>query len=170
MSIQRMQKQVADLQKTLETSKLAAATERQLAKGAKLRAELSEALGRHGVPAKNIKHAAAYLIHEDVVKWDDDGESIVFAGADGDVRLVTGVGRWVKGEGKHYASPRGDAGSAAPSKGSDRGSSPGGTPSKEELGTALGRVVFDRPGASAPKTREELGAALGRVIFGSGAR
>jgi hypothetical protein len=108
-------KRLAELEQTNKQIQAERDAERGRARDAHLRQQLSDALVKHGVDATRVRHAVGILIDsEKRVRFDDDGESVVFKDPtdNQDVDLLTGVRSWVKSDdGKFYLPPRGVNGS-----------------------------------------------------------
>lgn len=116
-----------------------AASEEQKRRDTAMRQRFAEQLAEHGIEGVRAKHAIALLLDsEKRVRYDDDGETLVFRGSDGDVDLRQGLKDWARSDdGKHFLPPRGTVGSGdkpgggAPKKGND------GQPDRSALANAL---------------------------------
>lgn len=107
-----LQKQLSELKNATEAQKREVEAERAKASDMRLRQRLGEMLTENGIDGPRVKHAIGYLVDaEKRVRLD--GESIVFADANGEpLDGPTGLKAWLSSDdAKLYLPPRGAAGS-----------------------------------------------------------
>jgi len=112
--VKGLQKKLVELEEQNRKSQAERDTERARARDVALRQKLSEELARHGIDSRYTKQAIGFLVDaEKRVRWEDDGESLVFRDADGsEIDLQTGLRSWAKtDDAKIYMPPRGVTGS-----------------------------------------------------------
>jgi len=136
--VKGLQKKLAELEDQTRRAQAERDTERARARDVALRQKLSEELARNGIDSRYAKQAIGFLVDaEKRVRWEDDGDAIVFRDADGsEIDLQTGLRSWAKtDDAKIYQSPRGVTGSG------DRG---GGVAAKAAQGNGVKRGDLSR--------------------------
>jgi hypothetical protein len=106
-------KKISDLEEKTRVAEERAKAEEQRGKDISLRQHVGEALAKANVKdPTRAKHAVSFLVRENLVKWDDAGEQLVFADKDGAVDFETGFKNWLKSDDAKLYLPSPD--SAAP--------------------------------------------------------
>lgn len=138
-------KKMKDLEKSNEEIQQRAAAETAKARDIKLRQTLAEELARNGVDNSRARHAIGYLVDsEKRVRYEDDGEGLVFTDEDGtDVDLGAGIRAWAKSdEAKMYLPPRGTVGSGDRPPANGKTNTNGkGPPDKAQAANMLAEVL-----------------------------
>ena len=141
--LKRLQEQIASLTKQAEVARSERDAERARARDTTLRQKLTDALAGAGIDGVRAKNAVGILVDaEKRVRWAEDGEAILFRGADREDDLAIGLRDWLKTEdAKLFLPPRGASGSGdRPGAGPPR--APATAPTRSDVAEGLRRALL----------------------------
>jgi hypothetical protein len=143
--LKKLQDQIGSLTKQAEDARAERDTERAKVRDATLRQRVGELLATAGIEGVRARHALGLLVDsERVVRWSDDGDSIIFRAPDrGDVDLEAGLRNWLKSDdAKLYLPPKGTQGSGDRPATGGPSSRPSGPPDRREVADGLRRALL----------------------------
>jgi hypothetical protein len=154
-----LQKQLAELKLRTDVAEQSAKAEREKARDTTLRQKLGESLASIGIKdATRAKHAIRFLVDgERAVRWDENGESIIFNDGKDLVDLETGLKGWAKTEDAKLYLPAPDGGAT----GGNNGTRP--APTRAPIGSngmSLDQMSDDQKLAAANAELAKLGVVL----------